>query len=97
LPYWLYSYNGRAVVPTGMSFFFFISSKNYADFSLSSMCLVGYMPAVFNQSIRSWYARIISPDVLFFMGSTNIASLSLSAITMTYWFPLLDFLGKRPI
>ena len=40
---------------------------------------------------------IISPDVRSFIGATRMAPLSMWTITMMYWFPLLDFLGKRPV
>ncbi len=38
------------------------------------------------RSIKVWYAWIILPEVLFFVGSTRMASLSTSIRTMMYCF-----------
>ena len=54
------------------------------EHSLSRMCCLGAIPADRSRLISVWYAHIISPEVLFFIGSTKIASLSLSVRTIMY-------------
>ncbi len=44
-----------------------------------------------------WYAFIIAPSDLFFMGSASMKFWSTSTITIMYWFPLLDVAGNRPV
>ncbi len=52
--------------------FWLMHSLKASDASLSSLCSRRPSPARFILSIIRWYDRIISPSVLFFIGSTKI-------------------------
>ena len=84
----------------GMSWYVMLlvlmASLKSLEHSLSRICCLGVIPTEHSQSTSTWYARIISPDILFFIAFTGIALLSLSVRTIMYWHPLLDFFGKRP-
>ena len=68
-----------------------------SDTSLSSTCFRGVLPACRSLASNASYARIISSSFLFFIGSTSIALLSISTITMMYLYPRCDRFGNFPV
>ena len=85
----------------GTSWYFipllFITSLNSSENSLSSRCNFGCMPFSFNLSINFWYDLIISPAVLFLIGSLKMMLLSRWNITIKYLFPQNDVTGNLPV
>ena len=77
--------------------FFSITSLNYSEHSLFSKCNFGCMHFSFNRSINFWYNLIISPDVLFCIGSLKMLYLSSSNSTIIYLFPHNDVTGNLPV
>ena len=68
-----------------------------SETSLSNTCLRGLLPACCSRARSASYARIISSSFLLFIGSTRMALLSISTITMMYLFPLCDRFGYLPV
>ena len=65
----------------------------FSDTSLSRTCFLGSMPARLRRRMRALYALIISASLRLFIGSTRMALLSISTITMMYLFPRCDRVG----
>ena len=61
-----------------------IAAANSLEHSLSRTCILGASPRAFNLLTSTLYARTISPEFLFFIGSTMIALPSSSTSTMMY-------------
>ena len=59
-----------------------ICSFIFSDISLSNTCFLGFIPARWRRLTSVSYARIISASFLLFIGSTKMALLSISTITM---------------
>ena len=75
-------------------YFSLICCFMFSDISLSRMCFRGWIFACCRRWTRTSYARIISASFRDFMGSTNIALLSISTSTMMYLCPRFDCLGN---
>ena len=58
---------------------------------------MGALPARRNRVISASYARIISASFRLVIGSTRIALLSISTITMMYLLPRCDLVGNCPV
>ncbi len=69
----------------------------FSGTSLSRTCFLGTMPARLSLSRSVLYARIISASLRFFMGSTRMALLSISTITMMNLLPQRDWMGNWPV
>ncbi len=68
-----------------------------SDTLLSRMCFFGTIPACSNHVINTQYALASSWSFLLPMGSTKIALLSISTMTIMYLLPCWDRVGKRPV
>jgi hypothetical protein len=69
----------------------------FLDTLLLRTCFFGTMPAQFSHWRSASYARIISASLRLFMGSTRMALLSISTITMIYLLPCCDCVGNWPV
>jgi hypothetical protein len=69
----------------------------FSDTSLSRTFFFGTMLAHFSESRSALCARIILASLRFFMGSTRMALLSISIVTMMYLLPLQDLVGNWPV
>ncbi len=69
----------------------------FLDTLLSRTCFFGTMPAHFSHWRSASYARIISASLQLFMGSTRMALLSISTITMIYLLPRCNCVGNWPV
>ena len=61
---------------------------------LSIICFLGIIPACSSLNIIALYARVSSSYLWSFMGSTSIALLSISTITMMYLLPRCEHVGN---
>ena len=68
-----------------------------SEHSLSRECFFGTIPAALMRFNRTRYARSYLSLVRFLMGSTRMALLSTSTMTMMYCIPLYDVMPKRPV
>ena len=68
-----------------------------SDTSLSNMCFLGSIPAVHSLIIIARYARMSSSSLRLLMGSTSIALLLISTITMMNLFPCCECVGVCPV
>ena len=64
---------------------------------LSRTCRFGVTPNAFIRCNAHRLANIISPSVLFFIGSTHIESESIWAGTIMYLFPWIEMCGNYPV
>ena len=67
------------------------------DASLSNTWCVGLIPAACIRSNAFARVKIISPSVLFFIGSAQMELLSTWYSTIMYLLPLLDINGNLPV
>ena len=74
-----------------------MASLYAADALLSNTCLVGVTPCCFMRFRARSRAAMISPLVLFFIGSTHMELLVLWYKIIWYRFPLLDVVGNFPV
>ena len=68
-----------------------------SDTSFSSMCFLGIIPDRRSLNIIVMYARMSSSSLKLLMGSTSIALLSISTITMMYLLPCCEHVGNCPV
>ena len=85
---------------TNSNFIFYLSRMTSfiaCKTSLLRTCFLGTIPAFLSRITNTWYVRVNFESFRIFSGSTRMALLLISTITMRYLLPRWDFWGNFPV